>query len=90
MGKVKIVLSEHVMEKKIPILRALGWKIDEIKIKDTVTNPKWKGTSPYNQPTAMSLINENYILRVVFNENDDIIFVVTVVVTRRGRYESTR
>lgn len=90
MSKVKIIISEHILKDKLPILKSQGWDITEEKIKDTLLNPKWTGTSPYNQPAAISLINENYILRVVYNKNDDIIFAVTIIVTRRGRYESTK
>ena len=90
MGKIRIVISEHIVNDKLPILKSQGWDINEERIKDTLLNPKWTGISPYNQPTAMSLIDENHILRVVFNKNDDIIFAVTIVVTKRGRYESTK
>lgn len=90
MNKVKIVISEHIIKDKLSVLKSQGWNITEEKIKDTLLGPKWTGTSPYNQPTAMSLMDENYILRVVFNKNDDIIFAVTIVITRRGIYESTK
>lgn len=90
MIKFKIIISEHIIKDKLPVLRSQGWDITEEKIKDTLIKPKWTGISPFNQPTAMSLVNENYILRIVYNENDDIIFAVTIVVTRRGRYESTK
>lgn len=90
MNKVKIIISQHILKDKIPIYKSQGWNITEEKIKRTLLNPKWKGTSPFNQPTAMSLIDENYILRVVYNKKDDIMFAVTIIVTKRGRYESTK
>lgn len=90
MSKIKIVISEHILKKKIPILRSQGWFISEAKIKDTIMSPEWKGVSPYKQPTVMSLMDKNHILRVVINKNDDIIFAVTIHITRRGRYESSK
>ncbi len=90
MNKSKIIISEHIIRDKLPIIRSQGWDVTEAKIRDTLLNPKWTGISPYNQPTAMSLIDENYILRVVYHKNGDIIFAVTIIVTKRGRYESTK
>ncbi len=89
MGK-KIILSKHVTEKKIPLLKSLGWNITESKIEDTIINPRWRGVSIYNQPTALSLMDKNHILRVIFIQNDGIIFVVTIHIAERGRYESTK
>lgn len=86
---MKIVLSDHVIFEKIPKLKALGWKITQKQIRYTVSNPKWKGIRKLNQETAMSLVNEKYILRVIFDRLDDIIFVITVHIARRGRYESS-
>lgn len=90
MGKVKIIISKHILEKKIPVLKSLGWKIIQSKIRKTITNPTWKGKTKSNQPTAMSLMDKNHILRVVFSKNDGIILVITIHIAKRGRYENTK
>jgi len=90
MGKTRIILSEHVIKDKIPLLKSDGWNVNESTIKEMIKKPKWRGTTVYKQPTAMGLLNDNYILRIVFNEKDGIIFVVTVHTAKRGRYESTK
>jgi hypothetical protein len=87
---VRIILSQHVINKKIPLIKSLGWNITNLKIKKILTTPKWKGTTSYNQSTVMGLLDKNHILRIVFRRDDDIIFVITVHVARRGTYESTK
>lgn len=80
----------HVLEDKIPRLKALGWNITETKIKQTILKPKWKGVSKFNQETAISLLDERHILRIIFERQSDIIRVITIHPARRGTYESTK
>ena len=87
---MKIVFSWHVLEEKIPLLKSLNWHITKAKIRQTIKKPKWHGTTKYGQPTAMSLVDKDHILRVVFEEEDDIIRVITIHIARRGTYESTK
>lgn len=85
---MKIVLSRHVLNEKIPLLKSLNWNITQAKIRQTIRNPKWRGVTDKGQPTAMSLVDEEHILRVIYKK-DDIIKVLTIHIARRGRYEST-
>ena len=85
---MKIVYTKHAL-KKFAVFKRLGWNITKAKIRKTLQNPKWKGTSRYGQETAMSLADDKHILRVIINRADGIITVVTFHITRRGTYEST-
>lgn len=87
---MKIVLSWHVLNEKIPLLKSLNWDITKAKIRQTIKKPKWRGATEEGQPTAMSLVDKNHILRVVYKKEDDIISVITIHIARRGRYESTK
>lgn len=87
---MKIVFTRHVLEEKTPLLKTLNWNISKAKIRQTIKKPKWRGVTKYGQPTAMSLIDKDHILRVVFEEQDGIIRVITVHIARRGTYESTK
>lgn len=87
---MKIVLTRHVIEEKIPRMKALDWDITESKIKRTIKNPKWRGITRFGQPTVMSLVDKRHILRVVFEQKGDIIRVITIHIARRGTYESTK
>lgn len=87
---MKIVYTRHVVEDKIPKEKALGWDITKAKIRQIILNPRWKGVTRFNQETAMGLIDERHILRVIFKREDDIIIVITIHISRRGTYESTK
>lgn len=88
---MKIVFSEHVLKEKIPLLKSLKWNISQSKIRKTIKNPKWRGITKYGQPTAMSLVDEKHILRVVYERKENaIIFVITIHIARIGTYESTK
>ena len=86
---MKIKFSWHVLNEKIPLLKKLNWNITKTKIRQTIKNPVWRGVTEDGQPTAMSLVNKNYILRVIYKHEDGIIKVITIHIARRGRYEST-
>lgn len=87
---MKVVYTEHVLGEKIPKEKALGWNITKLKIRNTIKNPKWKGVTRFGQPTAMSLLDDKHILRVIFEKEGDIIRVITIHIARRGTYESTK
>ncbi len=85
---MKIVFTKHAIE-KFPILTKLGWKLSKKDIERTIKNPAWKGISRFGQQTAMTLLDENHIIRVIYNIKDGIIKVITFHIARRGKYEST-
>ncbi|OGD89520.1 hypothetical protein A3I56_01245 [Candidatus Roizmanbacteria bacterium RIFCSPLOWO2_02_FULL_43_10] len=68
---MKIVFTKHALEKFV-VLKRLGWNITRVKIKQTIKKPKWEGTSRFGQETAMSLVDEKHIIRVVFDREGDI------------------
>jgi len=69
---MKIIYTKHALKDKLPVLKKLGWNISKNKVEATIINPKWRGTSKHGQETAMSLVDEGHILRVVFRRKDDI------------------
>lgn len=85
---MKIIYTKHATE-KFKELKNEGWVITKAKIEQTIKNPKWKGVTKDGEKTALSLIDEKHILRIVFDKKDDIIKVITFHIGRRGRYEST-
>ena len=85
---MKIVYTKHAQE-KILALRKESWFITKEKIKQTIKSPKWKGSTRYDQETAIGLVNDRHIIRIVLDRKGDIIKVITFHIGRRGRYEST-
>ena len=86
---MKIIYTKHALKDKLPALKRLGWNISKNKIEETIANPEWRGVSKHGQETAMSLVDEKHILRVVMRSEGDIITVITLHIARRGKYEST-
>lgn len=87
---MKIVFTKHVLEEKLPLMKALGWDITKSQIRQTIREPRWIGITRFGQSTAMSLVDEKHILRIVFEQENDIMRVITVHIARKGTYESTK
>lgn len=85
---MRFVFTKHA-EDKLPELERLGWKITIAKVKKVVRKPRWRGTSRHGQETAMNLVDNKHILRVIFDKEDDIIKIITFHIARKGKYEST-
>lgn len=84
---MEITFRKHVSN-KIEILKELGWQITFAQIKDTINNPTLTGKTRTNQPTAISFLDQKHILRVVYEVRNGIIEVITIHVSRKGRYGS--
>ncbi|MBU1000792.1 hypothetical protein KKE78_05385 [Patescibacteria group bacterium] len=85
---MKIVYTKHALEKFVEQEKE-GWKVTKTKIRQIIKKPEWKGITRYDQETAIGLMDEKHILRIVLDRKDDIIKVITFHLRRRGKYEST-
>ncbi len=86
---MKINFTKHAVEDKFSELEKHGWKVTKTKIRSIIKKPEWKGVSKHGQETAMGLLDEKYILRVIFRRENGIITVITFHMARRGKYETT-
>lgn len=85
---MKIVYTRHALEKFVVIAKQ-GFIVNKRTIKETIKNPEWKGTTRENQETALGLIDDRHILRIILDRKNGIIKVITFHLGRRGKYEST-
>ena len=85
---MKIIYTKHTLE-KFKILKKLGWIITKNKIRTVIKRPKWRGATRYDQKTALGLIDNKHIIRIILKRNGDIIKVITFHIGRREKYEST-
>ncbi len=85
---MKLIFTKHSSE-KFEILKQLGWKITREQVKTVVQKPRWVGKSRFGQKTAMNLVDDQHILRVIFDQENGRIKVITFHIARRGKYEST-
>ncbi|KKU92503.1 MAG: hypothetical protein UY21_C0001G0126 [Microgenomates group bacterium GW2011_GWA1_48_10] len=84
---MEILYTKNAQE-KFATLKQFGWRITKTQVKKTIGKPKWIGKSRFGQKTAMSLVDNMHILRVIFNLEDDKIKIITFHIARRGKYES--
>ena len=79
-----INLSPHAEEK---IRRLVASGITEEKAIKTVQNPESLTTGYFGRKIAQSPLTDELLLRVIYEETDNNILVVTVYPAKRRRYE---
>ncbi|HEY4694733.1 MAG TPA: hypothetical protein VIH52_02100 [Candidatus Nanoarchaeia archaeon] len=82
---MKVTFTRHALNKQ-EFLRELGWDISLDLVEGAINNPEFQGQTKYHQPTAIKSIDQDHVLRVVYEVRDDIISVITFHVARKGRY----
>ena len=82
----KIALTQHA-KMKLVILARHGFKITEDDIKDVILGPDRLSEGYKDRKVAQRRFGPEYVLRVVYEELDNEIRVITVYPGRRERYE---
>lgn len=82
----KITFSHHALE-KIEILKKHNVEFTIIDAEKTIISPDSVESGYKNRKIAQRFIDENHILRIVFEESEDEIIIVTMYPARRKRYE---
>ena len=77
--------SSHALE-KLKMLREWGFALDERSIEEAVLNPDEVFPGYLGRRIAQSVLDEFHILRVVYEEGEEIV-IITFYPARRGRYE---
>ena len=84
---MRIVLSNHIIRDKIPLLKAKGFLVTQSQIRDVILNPDHiDKESDYPKLIASKSFNKNHILRVVYKTEGGIIKAITVYPAEKGRY----
>lgn len=84
---MKIVLSKHIVQDKILLLKSRGFFVTEKEIKEVIKNPDHLDRqSDYPKLIASRIIDEKHILRVVYKVEDGIIRAITIYPAEKGRY----
>ncbi len=82
----KIVFSEHALF-KIELLRRHSIVIDRNFIENTIIYPDKTDHGYKGRLVAQKKLNNDHVLRVVYEEYTDHILVITLYPGRRERYE---
>ncbi|MCL4430212.1 MAG: DUF4258 domain-containing protein [Chloroflexi bacterium] len=84
-GKDKpIDLSPHAKEK---LKRLINVGITEEKVFDAIQNPESLKSGYFGRKIAQSTLTNDLLLRVIYEETDNNILVVTLYPAKRQRYE---
>ena len=84
---MKIILSKHIIQDKIPLLKNRGFFVTIRQVKEVITNPDHVDKeSDHPKIIASKSIDEKHILRVVYKIENDIIKAITIYPAEKGRY----
>jgi len=84
----KIVYGTHA-EEKFEILRRHGFVVSKRQVRETLRKPDKIDEGFRGRKIAQRRISEKHVLRVVYEERQKEIGVVTFYPGRRSRYESS-
>ena len=84
----KIVYGSHA-EEKFEILRRHGFVVSKRQVRETLRRPEKVEEGFRGRKIAQRRISEKHVLRVVYEERQKEIGVVTFYPGRRSRYESS-
>jgi uncharacterized DUF497 family protein len=82
----EISFTNHCLE-KIEILRKHKINVDKETISNTVLEPERIEEGYNDRKIAQKLFDENHVIRVVYEESDNNLRIITVYPGRRKRYE---
>lgn len=82
----KIVFSLHAL-KKIQILSNHKIFVDKNLITKIITKPGKIESGYKNRLVAQGILDDKHVLRIVYEENEEEIKIITIYPGRRSRYE---
>lgn len=84
---MKIIFTPHAL-RKFSLLEKYGFFITQEKIAEIIRSPDRIIIGKKGRKIAQARIDEEHLLRIVFEEKIDKIEVITFYPCRRDRYES--
>ena len=83
---MNVVFTRHA-QLKFEILAAHGFKLTKREIEDIVNMPQRLIKTRKGRLIAQSELNDTHVIRVVYQEEESIIKIITFYPARRQRYE---
>jgi hypothetical protein len=81
--RTRVVFSPHAREK---IARLRHLRVTEEIVSSIVLNPQKLEEGYMNRKIAQGVIGEKHVIRIVFEETNNMVLVITVYPAGRGRY----
>lgn len=82
----KIVFSQHAVD-KIEILKKHQVFIDKGLIENAVQNPDSIDSGYKGRLVAQKILDEHHVIRIIYEETEESLRVITMYPGRRKRYE---
>ena len=82
----EIKFSLHCLE-KIVLLKRHNFSIENEFVIDAILNPDSTSIGKVNRKIAQKILDENHVLRVIYEDSEDEILIITLYPGRRKRYE---
>ena len=82
----KIVFSDHA-EYKFKILKKHGFEVTKEIVLSAMKNPDKIEMGYKNRKIAQKIISDRHIIRVVFEEFNEVLRIITFYPGKRDRYE---
>jgi hypothetical protein len=83
-NRKEVVFTLHAEDK---LMRLMKVGVTKGKVFEVIKNPEKEVSGNYGRKIAQGLLSENLILRVVYEESEGAITLVTVYPGERRRYE---
>ena len=84
---MRIIISKHIIQDKIPILKSRGFFVTRKQIKEVIQKPDHLDKkSDYPKIIASKDFDEKHILRVVYKIENGIMKAITIYPAEKGRY----
>lgn len=81
-----IHFTKHALE-KLSLMQQFGFAVDENTVVQAIRRPQPVVPGHSNRLVAQTMLDEKHVLRVVYEEDEEIT-VITVYPGRRERYEA--
>ena len=82
----KINISLHC-QKKIALLQRHNFFIENNSVVETILEPDSVSNGKDNRKISQKILDENHVLRVIYEENEKEILIITIYPGRRKRHE---
>ncbi|GFO95934.1 hypothetical protein ig2599ANME_0116 [groundwater metagenome] len=84
---MKIIFTDHA-KVKFKILKRHGFEVSEKKVRDIIKNPETKSKGRKDRFIVQGSVDDTHVIRVIFENENNIIKIITFYPARRERYEN--
>lgn len=84
---MKIIFTDHA-KVKFEILKRHGFEVNEKQVRDIIEKPDTKCKGRKDRFVVQGTVDDNHVIRVIFEIESNNIKIITFYPARRERYEN--